>query len=245
MRLPFWGAAALSLVNAGYGFFVLPESLSRARRTRFAWRASNPFGSLMFLRANPLVLRLATAGFLQRFAHGSLPSMFVLYADYRYGWDLKMIGLTLFGVGVSQMIVSGGLVGPVVARLGERGALVVGLLFGITGFTIYGLAPTGLWFLVALPLVALWALANPAIQSLTTRYVSPLEQGRLQGAQSSLGGVADMLGPLIFTHIFSAAIAAHGAAHQPGAPYLLAALLVIGALIVSWRVARPVAVAAE
>ena len=83
LSLPFWGAAGFSLANALYGFFVLPESLPRERRAPFAWRQANPIGAMNFLRSDPVLGRLASAGFLQRFAHISLPSMFVYYADYR------------------------------------------------------------------------------------------------------------------------------------------------------------------
>jgi MFS transporter, DHA1 family, tetracycline resistance protein len=245
LHLPFWGAAVLSLINAAYGFLVLPESLARERRAVFSWHRANPIGSLKLLGSNPILSRLAIAGFLQRFAHGSLPSMFVLYADYRYGWSAKAVGLALAGVGVSQMIVSGGLVRPAIAKLGERGTLMLGLICGTVGFVIYGFAPTGLIFLAALPLVALWGLANPAIQSLATRRVGPSEQGQLQGAQSSLGGIADMVGPLLFSQVFAAAIASNATIHIPGAPYYLAALFIAGALIVCWQVTRPVPAMAE
>jgi DHA1 family tetracycline resistance protein-like MFS transporter len=245
LQLPFWGAAVLSLINATYGFLVLPESLARERRAAFSWRRANPIGSIKLLGSNPVLARLAVAGFLQRFAHGSLPSMFVLYADYRYGWSAKAVGLTLAAVGVSQMIVSGGLVRPAIARLGERGTMMLGLTSGTIGFALYGFAPTGAIFLLALPLVALWGLANPAIQSLATRRVGPSEQGQLQGAQSSLGGIADMIGPLLFSQVFAAAIASHAAIHLPGAPYYLAALLVAGALFVCWQITRPVPAMAE
>jgi DHA1 family tetracycline resistance protein-like MFS transporter len=245
LRLPFWAAAAVSLANGIYGFFVLPESLHRDRRASFSWRRANPIGSFKLLRSNPILSRLAVASFLQRFAHGSLASMFVLYTDYRYGWNSRTVGLALAGVGLSQMIVSGGLVRPAMARLGERGALLTGLVCGVTGFTLYGLASNGTMFLLALPFVALWGLANPAIQGLATRLVSPSEQGQLQGAQSSLSGIADMIGPLAFTQIFALAIAPGATLHLPGAPYYLAGFFVVSALAVCWQVTRPVLAAAE
>jgi DHA1 family tetracycline resistance protein-like MFS transporter len=239
LKLPFWGAAVLSLVNATYGFLVLPESLARERRTAFSWRRANPLAALKFLGSNATLARLALASFLQRFAHGSLPSMFVLYADYRYGWDAKTVGGVLAAVGVAQMIVSGGLVRPAIKRLGERGTMMVGLVSGAIGFALYGYAANGAIFIIALPLVALWGLANPAIQSLATQRVGPSEQGRLQGAQSSLVGIADMAGPLIYSQVFALAIAHAQLLHLPGAPYYLAALFVTGAMLVCRQVTRP------
>jgi DHA1 family tetracycline resistance protein-like MFS transporter len=244
LRLPFWGAAGLSLVNAAYGFFVLPESLPRALRTRFDWRKANPWGSFVLLRSRPVLAALAGVGFLQRFAHNSLPSMFVLYTDYRYGWDARTVGLSLAGVGVLQMIVSGGLVGPVVKRLGERLALIVGLASGMAGFVVMATAPNGVLFLISMPLLAIFGLANPALQGLITRQVGQSQQGQLQGAQGSLYGIADMLGPLLFTQSFALAIAAAGPDRLPGTPYLLAAGLLACGLAVAWRSARRPSVAA-
>jgi DHA1 family tetracycline resistance protein-like MFS transporter len=188
---------------------------------------------------------LAVAAFLQRFAYGSLPTVFVLYADYRYGWDAKMIGLTLALIGGAQAVVSGGLVRPAIARLGERGTLLLGLVCGAAGFALYGWAPNGTIFLLSLPLVALWGLVNPAVQSLASKQVKPTEQGQLQGAQSSMSSVADMISPWVFTQIFAAAIVAPGIFHLPGAPYFLSALLIVAAFCVCWGIARPMPGVAE
>jgi DHA1 family tetracycline resistance protein-like MFS transporter len=241
LRLPFWGAAAVSLANGCYGLFVLPESLSRDRRAPFAWRQANPIGSLRFLRSSAPVFRLSITVFLLRLSQGALHSIF----DYRFGWDAKMVGVSLAVVGVAQMIVSGALVRPVIARVGERGALLLGLLCGATGFLIYGLAWNGTIFLCAIPFSALWGLAPPAIQSQATRLVGPREQGQLQGAQSSLASVADMLGPLVFTNIFAAVVIAQGAFHILGAPFFVGGLIVLAALGVSWKATRPILALAE
>ncbi|HLG87576.1 MAG TPA: TCR/Tet family MFS transporter [Alphaproteobacteria bacterium] len=245
LRLPFWAAAGFSLANAAYGFFVLPESLRLDRRAPFKWHQANPLGALKLLRSDPLLGRLATAGFLQRFAHVSLPGMFVYYATYRYGWDGKTMGSALMVVGIAQMIVSAVLVRYAIAHFGERGTLLIGLVCGITGFIGFALAPNGLVFLASIPFVSLWGLANPAIQGLATRLIGPSAQGRLQGAQSSLNSFADMIGPIVFTQIFAAAIATGAAIRVPGAPYFLAALLVVIALGVCVGVQRPVSAPAE
>jgi DHA1 family tetracycline resistance protein-like MFS transporter len=240
LKYPFWGAAVLSLINGVYGFFVLPESLARERRAPFSWRRANLIGSLKLLGSSSILSRLALAGFLQRFAHGSLPSMFVLYADYRYGWNARDVGFALAGVGIAQTIVSGGLVRPAIARLGERGTMLLGLFSGMVGFALYGFAPSQEIFILALPLVSLWGLANPAIQSLSTQRVGPTQQGQLQGAQSSIGSVADMVGPLLYSQVFAFGITHSGVLHIPGAPYYVAALFVTGALFVCWPLTRPV-----
>jgi DHA1 family tetracycline resistance protein-like MFS transporter len=208
---------------------VLPESLAPERRAAFSWRRAHPVGSLRFLRAHPRMLWFGGMHFLYYVAHMSLPSVFVLYADYRYGWDTRQVGYTLAAVGVSSAIVQGGLVGPLVARLGERRALVVGLVSGAIGFAVYGLAPTGRLFLVGVPIMALWGLYGPSAQSLMTRRVGQSEQGQLQGALSSLTGMANMVAPALFSLTFAVALGPFQKWHLPGAPFLVAA----GTLVVA------------
>jgi DHA1 family tetracycline resistance protein-like MFS transporter len=230
-RLPFWAAAGLSLLNAAYGTFVLPESLPKDRRAPFHWSRANPLGSLALLHSHADLLGLAGIGFLNHLAHNVLPSTAVLYMSYRYGWNEAQVGLSLAGIGVCSAAVQGGLVGRVVKRLGECRTLVTGLLCGCVGFSVYGLASTGGVFWLGVPIVALWGLAGPSLQSLMTQRVQPTEQGRLQGANSSLMGIAGMVGPGLFTDAFARGIAPSGSWHVPGASFLLAAgLLVLAAV---------------
>jgi DHA1 family tetracycline resistance protein-like MFS transporter len=243
LRAPFWCAAALSLANAAYGFFILPESLPESRRSPFRWRRANPIGSLQMLRSRPLLLALASAGFLSMLAYDSLPTTFVLYANYRYHWNERDIGLVLGAVGVASIIVQGGLVGRLVAFLGERKALAVGFLSGAAGMAMFGLAPTGAWFMLGVPATALYGLSNPALQSLMTRTVGPSEQGQLQGANGSMNGIANMSAPILFTQVFALAIGRYKNLHVPGAPFMLGALLLVGASVVGWRVTAREAIA--
>jgi len=237
-HLPFWTAAGLSLANALYGFFVLPESLPPDRRMAFSWKRANPVGSLVLLRSQRELLGLAAVNFLGSLAHAVLPSMFVLYVGYRYGWGERAVGLTLAVIGVCSVIVQGGLVRPVVRWLGERRALLSGLLCGSAGFAIYGLADSGAAFWFGIPFMSLWGLAGAAAQGLMTRRVGASEQGQLQGANSSVRGITELIGPGIFTQTFAFFIAAGHDWHLPGAPFLLAGLLLAAALAVAWQVTR-------
>jgi len=237
-RLPFWAAAAFSLINGLYGLFVLPESLPRERRMAFAWRRANPVGALVLLRSHSELFGLAATDFLAQTAHVALPTVFVLYASYRYGWDERAVGLTLAFVGACAIVVQSGVVGPAVKRFGERGALAIGLTFGALGFAVYGVAPTGLLFSAGIPLMALWGLAWPSANGLMSKRVSPSEQGQLQGAIASIQGIANLVGPSIFTLLFAYAIGAGKSWDLPGAPFLLAALLLVSAAVLAWHVTR-------
>ncbi len=238
LRLPFWVAAGLSLANAAYGYFVLPESLPPQRRSPLSFKNANPLGSLRLLRSYSGVLSLAAGFFLFHLAHESLPAVFVLYTDFRYGWTPTTIGLVLAVVGACWTAVSAGLVGPAVSRLGERSAMLLGLAFGVVSFMVYGLAPSGRSFMLGIPLLSLWSISEPAMQGLLTRRVAASEHGQLQGALSSLRGVTGMIGPLLFTQTFAAAVAAKGAASFIGAPYLLASSLVAVSLAWTWLATR-------
>ena len=234
-RLPFWVAGALALVNAAYGFFVLPESLPPEKRAKsFDWARANPMGSLKLLRSHPELFGLAFVLFLMNLAHFVLPAVAVLYMGYRYGWGPLPVGLVLAGVGVFAMIVQGGLVRRVVPKIGERRALAVGLLFGALGFFIYGLAPTGIVFLAAIPVMSLWGFAMPSAQAIMTKHVSVSEQGQLQGANASLMSLAGIFAPALFALIFSATLET-----VPGAAFMLAGVLLLLAMAIGWRVTRP------
>ncbi|HKM87815.1 MAG TPA: TCR/Tet family MFS transporter [Xanthobacteraceae bacterium] len=237
-RLPFWIAAALSLVNACYGFLILPESLPRACRAAFDWRRANPFGALVLLRSNAQLFGLGWVNFLGSLAHAVLPSIAVLYMLYRYGWDQRTVGLTMAGVGVASIVVQGAVVGSVTKRIGERAALMLGLAFGVLGFLVFAMAQTGIEFWLGIPLLALWGLENPASLALMSRFVSASEQGRLQGANSSIMGIANLFGPGLFTQTFAFAIGAGRGWHLPGAPFLIATLLLVFAAVLAWRVTR-------
>jgi DHA1 family tetracycline resistance protein-like MFS transporter len=169
-------------------------------------------------------------------AHNVLPSVFVLYAGYRYGWTARAVGLVLAGVGVLSVIVQGGLVRRLVPALGERRVLLLGITGGALGFLIYGLAGRPGYFLAGMPIFALMGLFSPAIQGLMTRRVGASEQGQLQGATSSITGVAGLIGPGLFTLTFATFIGSRRDWHVPGAPFLLASGLMFLALVISWRV---------
>ncbi|HEX7817549.1 MAG TPA: TCR/Tet family MFS transporter [Dyella sp.] len=233
LRLPFWVAAGMALCNFLYGVFVLPESLPKERRTaRLEVHTAHPLGALKMLARYRQVLRLAIVMFLVYLAHYVLQTTFVLYADYRYHWGLQAVGYVLMLVGACDGSVQTLLTGRLTALLGERRVLTIGMLCGIAAFVVMGLASSGWAFLIGIPLLALWGLSQPPIQAIMTREVDPTEQGRLQGAVTSLGSFAGIFGPYLFAQVFAFSIAPQSPLHLPGLPFLLAAgLLVVGTAI--------------
>lgn len=237
IRLPFWVAAGLSLVNFGYGFLVLPESLPKERRSiRIDWRHANPLGSLLLLRRYPQVFGLAATFFLINLAQFSLNATYVLYTDYRYGWGPQAVGYTLGLVGLCSGLVQAVLVRRLMPRLGERRLILAGLMLSIVGYLLFGLAPLAWVFLLGIPFMALGGLAGPPAQALMSHQVDPHEQGRLQGSLTSLASLAGIFGPALFANLFALFISDHAPTHLPGVAFMLAALLLLLAIFIAARV---------
>lgn len=238
LRLPFFVAAGVTLVAAVYGLLVLPESLAAEHRAAFRWRKANPVASLGFLASHPELLWLSVVNFLMQFAHAVLPTLFILYAGNRYGWSLRVTGPVLALTGVCSLIVQVGLVPRVVAWIGELRALIAGLLAGALGLAIYGLAPSGWVFLLGAPVGALLGLFGPGFQAIATRRAGVSEQGRLQGANSSIAGLTSMLAPAAFGYLYAWSVGPGRAPALSGAAFLIAAgLLALGAAIAAACVA--------
>lgn len=239
LRAPFLAAAGLTLINALYGLFVLPESLPPERRAKtYDWRRANPLGALRLLRSQPGLLGLAGVGFLFQFAQVVLPTIFVLYTTYRYHWTPQILGYTFLLTGVLGVLVQWFLVGPIVARIGERNAVLLGAAAGILGFAWYGAAPTGMLYLLGAPVFALWNLMLPGLQGLMTRRVPPAQQGQLQGANQSLAGIASVLGPIVFGSVFAWSIRHEPTLHAPGLAIFVASGLLVLAFGLALAFAR-------
>jgi DHA1 family tetracycline resistance protein-like MFS transporter len=238
LRLPFWVAGGLSLANAAYGYFILPESLPPEKRARVPWHMANPLGSLAFLRAHPELLALGATYFLFYFAHEIYPTLFVLFGDFRYGWTASQLGLTLALFGIGSTIASAFLIGPIVKRIGERRALLCGLALAATSSVVVALAYTGTLFLLSVPIASLGGLTTPSLMAIASRQASETEQGRLQGALGSLQGIAMMIAPLVLSQIFAVAIQRGGKPYA-GVPFAFVSLVLCAALLLAARATRP------
>jgi MFS transporter, DHA1 family, tetracycline resistance protein len=230
-RLPFLVAGALSLINGLYGIFVLPESLSLQNRSPFSWRRANPVGSLALLRHGSM-LPIASLLLLGYVAQQSLMNVYVIYADYRYHWTDHTVGFSLAAIGICSAIYGVLLVKPTVAKLGERGAVTLGLIGGALGYSMFGLSRTGLVFWLGIPFLNIMSITWPAAQSILSHQTSPSEQGQLQGAINSLRGIAGLIGPGLFTYIFSRSIGPDAIFPSTGTPFFAAAAMLALSLII-------------
>jgi len=235
LRLPFYVAGALTLLNWLYGFFVLPESLAPENRRAFSWARSNPVGSLLALRSHPIAFGLAGTYFLLNVAHQVFPSTWVLYTSHRYDWTAKQTGLSLAMVGLMAGLVQGGLTRVVVKKLGEARTAVLGMMVAVMASIGYGLATEGWMIYWILLCGSLGSVTGPAVQSLISRSVGADEQGGVQGSLASLASVAGILGPLLATNLFAYFISARAPANVPGAAFFFSALLLLCGLLLAMR----------
>ena len=237
-RMPFWIAAALCLLNAAYGWFVLPESLPPERRSAFSAAKANPLGSLGFLRAHGEVAWLAAVSIIWNTAFWVIPTTSVLYTAFRFGWTERDVGLMLAAIGIGNIVVQSGLVRPTVRFLGEALALRTGLGFSIAAMLVYAFAWEGWMFLLGIVFQSTAGIMGPALQALMSRRVSGTDQGKLQGALSSAIGIAGMFGPIIFSQVFAWALGPGAVYGVPGAAFLVSALFYLAALGVAWAATR-------
>lgn len=238
IRLPFFVAAGLVLINWLYGFFVLPESLKPENRSSFSWAKANPVSSILLLRNYPLVAGLAAAFVLISLAQRGLETTWVLYTGYRFGWGEITNGLTLALVGVMAVVVQGFLIRPAIKRFGERRAIVMGLSISVFSFFLYGIATE--WMMYAIIIVgALSGIAGPAIQGMVAGTVRADEQGKVQGALTSLLSITSIVAPLLFTTgLFAYFTSPVAPIALPGAPFFLGSVLMLIALFLLLRLFR-------
>lgn len=238
-RAPFYAAAALSGLNALFGYIVLKETLPATNRRRFDWRRANPLGSFRHLSRLAGLGPLLVVFFIYQVAFAVYPAVWSFFGKERFGWDPATIGLSLALFGIMLAIVQGGLIRPVLRVLGERGTVIYGHIVDICAFVALAFVTSGAVALVLVPLAALAAVITPALQGIMSKSIGPDAQGELQGALSSLTALAMMLSPLMMTGTFAAFTKADAALYLPGAPFVLSALLVGIALLVFWRARTP------
>lgn len=231
IRLPFYIAAGLTFINFLFGWFFVPESLSKENRRSINVLKMIPGVSLVSLRSYKGVLLLIFAFFLANLAGQALPSVWSYYGIERYDWSPKEIGVSLMVIGLLVAIAQGFLVGVLVKKLGKKKVVILGFLLWTLGMFLFSLASEP-WMLFAFSIpYALGGIAGPTVQGLISNQVSEKEQGNLQGAITSLVSITAILGQLIFSPIFYFFTRSESSIYYPGASYTLAALLLLIAFV--------------
>lgn len=237
-RVPFLVAAGLTLLNTLYGYFVLPESLSKENRRKFEWSRANPFGSLKQLNKFPGIWGLMTSLVLVYIAAHSVQSTWSFFTIERFQWSEGMIGISLAAVGVLVAAVQGGLIRVVHPYLGNEKSIYTGLALYAVGLFLFAFASeTWMMFAFLIP-YCLGGIAGPALQAVISNHVPANEQGELQGALTSVISITTIIGPLVMTSLFSYFTRPNTPIHFSGAPFLLGALLMLASAILAYVVLR-------
>lgn len=235
LRVPFFAAATLALLNWLYGYFVLPESLKKENRRPFEWKRANPISSLKNLRRYPLVLSLVASLVCIYIAGHAAQSTWTFYTIEKFKWDEKMVGYSLGFVGLMIAIVQGGLLRIIIPKLGQKRSVYAGLIVYAFGLLLIAFATKG-WMMFAFMVpLGLGGIAGPALQGIISSQVPPNEQGELQGALTSMISITSIIGPVLMTSLFSYFTSANAPVNFPGAPFLMGAILTVMSVLFAMR----------
>ncbi len=234
VRAPFYAAAGLCLLNTLYGYFVLPESLSKENRRAFHWKRANPFGSLQFLRKTPGISQLAICFFLIYLASQAVQGNWNFFTIHRFGWKESMVGISLAVVGLLVGGVQAGLTRVINPKIGDKKSVLLGLSLYTIGLVLFAFASeTWMMFAFLIP-YCLGGIANPSLQSTIAGYVQPNQQGELQGALTGLMSLSTIIGPLIMNNLFTYFTSDKAPFYFPGISFLLAAVFMLMSFIIAW-----------
>lgn len=239
-RVPFFVAAGISFLNFLFGYFVLPETLKPEQRRSFEWARANPFGTFKVFQNYRGVLPLCAVLFMYFFATSVYPAIWPFWGMAKFGWDAKMIGLTLAGFGIMMALTQGILTGPTVKALGEWNTALLGLVTAVVGAVGYGWAPSFGFILLFLVLHAGEGFVHPMLSALISHRVPDDAQGELQGGLSSIMSISMLLGTVFFSQTFGYFMSGAAGFVSPNvAMYVSAALSVISLVLFLTSAKRP------
>ncbi|ADQ81592.1 TCR/Tet family MFS transporter [Riemerella anatipestifer] len=201
-RIPFLAAGVLCLVNFLYGFFILPESLSKEHRRKFNWKRANPIGSLLQLRKYPELYKLILAWFLVYIASHAVQTNWAYFGIYRFGWSEKTVGISLGVMGGLTALVQGVILRKVNPKIGNERSIFYGIGMYSLGMLLFSFAGNSWMMFAILGIYCFGGIAGPSLQSVISTKVSASEQGDLQGALTSIISLTSIIGPPLMTNIF-------------------------------------------
>ncbi|ATF18643.1 MFS transporter [Phaeobacter gallaeciensis] len=223
---PFWIAAGLSALNVVFGIVILPESLKPENRRPFGKRDLNPFGTLLRAFVIPGLAIPLICIFVFEFANLVYPTLWSFWGREVFGWDGFTIGVTLSAYGVLIAVVQAGILPQMTKRLGDFKTLIIAMVAAVIAMVGFGFA-SAIWVVVVfLPIAALSDMAPPLITAFAANRVGEDQQGVVQGVIASLSSVAAVVAPLVLTGVFERFVG-EAEWYLPGAPFLVAAVLVL------------------
>jgi DHA1 family tetracycline resistance protein-like MFS transporter len=235
LRLPFFAAGSLALVNLLYGFFVLPESLAVAKRRPFDWRtAFNPITALTELGRlggiGPLVAVIACTALSQFMLY----TTWVLYATFKFGWGPRENGWSLFAVGMMSALVQGVLLGRLLKRFSPQRLAIAGLVSSTLAYVGWGAATEG-WMMFAVVICNVLGFTVAAsMQSIVSSAADPTTQGRTMGAVSGLQSLMAVVAPVIGAPLLGIVSHLPRGDWRIGTPFYCCALIQAVALALAW-----------
>ena len=231
-RAPFYAAALVAALNAGFGYFFLPETLTPAKRRSFDLGRINPFTALMRLRHVPEIGSLALAFFLFSISQNVYASIWPYYTEAQFGFDAGMIGISLAVFGLFMALVQGGLIRVVIPRFGEWNTARAAFALNTVILLITGFITSSVMLFLLMPLMSLGIIASPALKGMMSEATSDAAQGELQGVLSSVQGLGMIISPLLMTSLFRVFTSKAAPVYLPGAPFIAAATLSATALVI-------------
>jgi DHA1 family tetracycline resistance protein-like MFS transporter len=236
IKLPFLVAAGLALLNAIYGYFILPESLSIKNRRRFEWKRANPVGSLLRLRNYSMAIStLITAYTMVYIGQKAIESTLPFYLIEKFKWTLPSISALGIFIGLLIAGIQGGLVRWVIPKFGLRKNIMAGIAFYGIGLILIAFNNVGWLMYVYMIPYCLGGIGGTALQGFISEHVSPREQGELQGALTSLVSITTIIGPLLMTSLFHHFTSKESSIYFPGAPFLMGAILMLVSIALTIR----------
>ncbi len=235
IKYPFMVAAALAFSNGIYGLFVLPESLSLRNRRKFDWKRANPIGILSTFFKKPGLVGLLSAIILVYTGQKAVEYLLSFFLYEKFDWTLSSVGTLGIFIGVVLVAIQGGLIRLTIPKFGQKKNIIAGLLFYALGLTLIAFANKGwMMYLFIIP-YCLGGISGPALQGLTTSKVAQNEQGELQGVITIINSITVIIGPLIFSYIFYHFTHKNTNMYFPGAPYIMAAVLMLISVFIAIR----------
>lgn len=230
-RAPFYLAATLAAANVVFGFFVLPESLSKFRRRRFDLKRANPFGAILAFRHTPIILVLLGALFLFALAGQTYPNVWNFYTIRQFDWSPSQVGRSLGVFGILFALSQAVLVGPAIKYMGVTPTILIGLTLAVVAFVGVSFIHTelGLWFFLVVGSFS--AVAAPSLTALLSNNVRANQQGELQGAVNATNSLTAIIAPVAATQLFSFFTSDAAPVYFPGAPFFTAGMMVAGSAV--------------